>query len=250
MYPLAQTIPASVKIGSFFPWNWLIDRSPGWAFLIMLFISPVCMMFVLHPWVEGRMVRLSDHFLTFKLDVMFAPTLALGLVLVGAMDNHVYVHHSALRDVVQLLILLGWVAFGFFHAYQERHDYLWGQRLSPSALYHNVFLFGFTGYALTMVCGMGLLFAPWSFQYVVLRVVMLVCIGTWAAAWPLYDEHHKTNAAGESKYEYAHVNDGWPILQHRWEDLRPDWQAYVADLRQMPARTRVRVRRVLAALTS
>jgi hypothetical protein len=246
MHPIA-TIPASEKIGSFLLWNWLIDRSPGWAFLIMLFIAPVFIMFVIRPGVEGRMIRLQDEFLTHKLDVMLAPAFGIGLVLVGAMGNHQYVGRTVLRFIVQMIIVLSWVGFAWWHMQQESEFYTCKQRRTPSAIYHNFFLYTFAGYALTMVCGMGLFFAPWSFQYIVLRLAMLACLGSWFLAWPLWDAKHKNNPEGVSKFKLAHPLDGgWPTLDHHYQNLRGDWSAYWADIKSLPFRLATHLRKLFS----
>lgn len=233
MFCASGVIPASDKLGSLPEWDWIIDRSPLQALIILTLISPIGIMYVLRPVVEGRVVRLRDEFLTFKMDIMLAIAFCCGRVLVGAMGNHAYIHRGVMATVVQLGVVLLWVAVGALHMWQERQHYSNSQRLSPTAIYHNGFLYVFLGYSLTVVCGMGLVFAPWSLRYLIVRLGLVAAVAAWFLAWPLWDSDHKTNPDGEAKFLFAHVADGWP-WQHRYRYLGGDLAQVWADLKELP----------------
>lgn len=220
-------MPLSDKLGSFGPWNWLIDMRPATAFIMMMILSPVMIAYIIRPLVEGKINRFSDDFLTFRADVLFAPAFMCGITLVQDISGTCHVPMW-----VQVLILAFWLVFGGFHMWQERHAYHWSQTLSPSALYHNGFLYGFLGYAMTMVCGAGVFCAPWTAANILLRVVILLCIACWALCWPLHDARHKQNTAGECKFELSHPTDGWP-WQHGYKYLATDWRNYLDGWRSL-----------------
>lgn len=238
-------IPASEKLSTFTLWDWLIDRDPGTGFWIMLFISPVFLTYVIRPAVEGRITRFSDDFLTFRMDAMLAPAFGCALALVDSMQDRQYIHPGALNTIFQVLVIVFWIGFGAFHMWSERMFYRPAQWLSPSALYHNGVLYILVGYALTMVGVMGLIFAPWDFAHIVLRVVMLLSASTWALSWPLYDAKRKQNPLGESKFELAHVDDGWP-WQHKYQYLGAWFVRYLEGWETVPARARALFARLTA----
>lgn len=207
----------------------------------MLLVSPVGIMYVLRPLVEGRVLRLRDDFLSFKLDVMLAAAFALGLMLVHDMGNHAYIHRGTVTTLVQIGIIVFWMIIGGLHMWQEREQYDWGQRLSPTALYHNGVLYALIGYGGTMVCGMGLIFAPWTVKDVVVRVLVVSAVASWALAWFLWDAKNHWTDDSQNKYDLAHVDDGWPC-QHHYRYLRDDIKVFWKDLRGLPGRMAARVR--------
>ena len=233
----------SEKLGVLAPWAWIVDLSPGVAFFVMLFISPLAIKFVILPVIEGRILRWRDNFLTFNFDMFFAPTLACALVLVRAMPDRVYLSKGNVLHWVFLLIA---ISIGVVHYLQERKFYSWKQMTSFSKIYHEL-LFPFVGYLLLTVCLFGLIFAPWTFAMIVMRLIMLASITTWALTWPLYDEDHKLDVIeyGQDRYWYAHVDDAWP-WQHKYRYLGDWWKRYAASWKGVPAYWRSLYNRVTA----
>src|SRR5687768_11282686 len=146
----------------------------------MLCISPVVIKFVMRPLWEGRILRREDEFLAFQCDILFAPALASGLVLVQAMDDRVYLRAD---NPVHWAILAAAVGLGVAHYLQERKFYSWRQMTTITKIYHEL-LFPFVGYVLTLVGVYGLIFAPWTQYMVGMRVIFVFCVGAWALAWP------------------------------------------------------------------
>jgi len=232
------TIPASEKIGSFPWWDWVINASPGRAFLIMALISPIGIMYILRPLVEGRLLRLRDDFWTFKLEILLAAAFALGLVLVRDMDNRVYVHRNLSATLAQVCTLVVWAVIGIWHMWREWHEYDWKQRLSPAALYHSIVLYVFLGYSVTTVCALGMIFAPFTVKDVIVRLLMAGAIAIWVLAWPLWDVNHREADGFDSsvsKYDLVYLDDAWP-WQHRYRFLWDDIKTFLKDLAGLPRR--------------
>jgi hypothetical protein len=214
-------IPASDRLGTIML-DGLVNVSPGVGFALMLLISPVGI-WMIRLVIEGRMIPLRDEFRTFLADAFLAVAFGLGLVLVHSMDNRVYVRADIPAWVaLQVFIILAWTAVGIWHMWREREHYTWGQRLSPTALYHNGILYVVEGYVVTMVCGLGSIFAPWSFDLVLLRLAIFGCVGVWMSAWFFYDAKHLQTADGFTKFSVAHIDHGWP-WQHKYAKAHLSW---------------------------
>lgn len=224
-------LPNSEKLGSFPLWDWIIDQSPGWGFLLMLLISPVAIKYIIRPAVEGRILRRRDEFMSFQFDMLLALAFGCGLVLVQAMPNT-----ARGTSWLDWVMLLGPMAYGVYHFAEERKLYSKEQIWSLSKLWHEL-LWPLMGYAMVTVTVVGFCLAPWSFELVVMRVLMIAAIAAWALSWPLYDERHRLehNDTGKNRYQLAHVVDSWP-WQHKYAHLKEDWQRYIADWKQVPHR--------------
>jgi hypothetical protein len=229
----------SEKLGVFGPWRWLVDMPPWLAFVVMLVITPISIKYVMRPIWEGRILRRRDEFVTFQCDVFFAPALAAGLVLVNRLEDRVYL--SGNNPIHWVFLLLG-VVLGVGHYLQERKFYSWRQMLTITKIFHEL-LFPFVGYMLLVVGVYGLIFAPWTFDLIVVRLVFLVSVAIWAVAWPIFDEKHKhdLDEDGHDRYWYAHPQQGHP-WQHKYRELPAYWARYVADWRDVPRRVRELIR--------
>jgi hypothetical protein len=222
------------RIGALPFWGWIVNLPPWVAFIVMLIISPVAIKFIIRPLIEGRILRRSDEFMAFQMDIMFAPTLACGLVLVRHMDDRVY-FGTGWFDYLAIVIGLG---IGVGHFIQERTQYSLKALISPSKVYHEL-LFTFVGYLLVKVCAIGFIYAPWTYELVGTRVIMLAAIIAWAVAWPLYDEKHKFDIVegAYTRYALAHVENAWP-WQHKYRSLGFWLRRYRDDWRKTPGRLR------------
>lgn len=222
----------SEKLGIPWPWQWLVDANPIWAAVVVLFVTPLVIKFVMRPVIEGRFVRGSYEFVAFQADVLFAPAILAALTLVRAMDDRVYLRAD---NPFHWIVLAAGIGMGIFHYIPERKMYSWKQMTSLTKIYHEL-LFPFFGYLLVMVGGAGFIHAPWTFDMILARFVFVVSMALYLAAWPAIDEKLKDrvveSSTGKTRYDFAHVDDSWP-WQHKYRHLRPTWRAYVDSWRQL-----------------
>lgn len=228
----------SEKLGTFGPWAWLVDLKPWQALLVMLFISPVVIKFVMRPLIEGRMVIRPHEFLSFHFDMFLAPALVAGLTLVHSAADRIYV--AADHWVHPLLLGLATLG-GIVHFLMERKMYSWGQLFSITKIYHEL-LPPFIGYLLLLIAYVGVVHAPWTLELILMRLMFFACIGAWV--WALvYDAKHAAEdlGYGMNRFDYAHIEQSWP-WQHKYQHLAADFYDYLDDWREVPGRLRRLVR--------
>lgn len=214
----------SDKLGAWWPWSLLVDAPPLLAFFVLLFVSPLAIKFIIRPLWEGRIIPGRYEFMTFQMDVMFAPAVACGLKLVRALPDQVYL--TPQHPLHWVFMAIG-VGIGVQHFIQERKDYSWRKLTSFSKLYHEL-LFVFLGYLLSLLFVAGFCLAPWTYELVLARAVMVICLAAWALSWPLRDQkrrHQPLDEKGHTLYWYAHPERGHP-WQHKYRELPMWWRRY------------------------
>lgn len=238
-----EAVPVSERLGLLWGWGWLVDLPSWWVFLLMLLLSLVVVKFVLRPLETGRILRRSDEFMGFQLQMFLAPAIALGAELVRA-GNPVGVGNSAWGWVLLLLAII--VTGALTISRMRRLPFHRARQLRSVTYWYQLGITVFAIYAVLHVCALGFIGAPLSFGMVVLRLVMLACIAVWlmGVRWDYkhhldlvndetlaHDEHH-------NRYLYVHVENSWP-WQHKWQNFGFWWRRYIDDWKVTPARISV-----------
>ncbi len=218
MVPFSERIGLLPIPGFEYAFNFLLNRHAVDVTIIMWLISPVGLWVI--RLLAGRILRLSDEWVSFLADFVLGMAVASAVQLVQSLPNRplqgAWLTASRLFQVV---VLVGCVVVAITHVRQERRK---GHRhhLMPTALYHNLVLYVAIGFPLLFFGVIGVIFAPWSPWLIVLRIVIIIAVGAWIMA-ARYDDANQSNPQGRSKHELAHGTNEW-WWQGGWREF-PYW---------------------------
>ncbi len=207
--------------------NFLLGLPPGVAMFVMLGISPVGLWVI--RLLAGRILRFNDEWRSFLADAGLGIGVAAAVRLVQSLPNRrLDGGWLVASHVFQIVLIVACVIGAVIHVRSERGKYSLRQRWSPTALYHNVVLYLAIGFPAALLGVIGVIFAPWTLESVISRVVFVAAVLLWMRAVK-YDDAHQTNRHDLSKHVLAHGENewwwqgGWCEFPYWWQRLRnPD----------------------------
>lgn len=201
----------SRNLNALAPWRWFFDLHPVWMAVVCAAISPGVMWLNDILLVHGRFVPFNQQWVSAQFDIALSIAIA---TLAGGLRNTrmgLFPYWLASRLLHRTIAVAAFIV-GLLHVWQERASVSsWERRLGPNSLYHNLLLYPFLGYALTLlllVAVATLWRQPLGYGFVLRYFAAFLLIGSWVIAGQ-YDGKHQFAPGGIPKAYIANQPDPW-----------------------------------------
>lgn len=205
-----MNVPTDERLGLIQPLSWLVTNNPYLSAFLMFLVTPGGV--YIARAIGGRVLLPSDEFSSFRANKVFPLILACNVAIINSAADKVIVSNWFWTGM-QITFLLLWATIGLLHRRSETHLMSRGQRLSLTSLYHDFAVYALAGPVLTCTTIYSLVFGSWSFAYVVLRVIVVLCL-----------LHYASGVLDDIKNGDRLTHDGMTLLQVAHTDHSLPWQ--------------------------